>query len=246
MNRVFIGYDSHEKVAFDVACQSLGRHSRDFVIEPLSYRPLMVRGVYQRTTVFRNARLWDVISNAPMSTQHAIARFFIPFITERKGWVLFTDGDVLFRRDVSELFRLADPKKAVMVVQHEYLPAATVKKSGDVQTLYFRKNWSSVMLWNLEHPAHDALTLQELNNLPGRDLHRFCWLKDSLIGSLPVVWNWLVGHSSKHIDPAIVHFTEGVPDIIGHQCDPFAAEWHAYAEQTLSYQWKHMSGVGTV
>jgi lipopolysaccharide biosynthesis glycosyltransferase len=240
LNRVFIGYDSHEKVAFDVACLSLRSHSR-VDIQPVSYRPLIIRGLYDRHTVTRNGRLWDIVSNAPMSTQHAIARFFIPFITERKGWVLFTDGDVLFRRDVAELFRLADPTKALMVVQHDYWPLSMIKKTGDAQMLYARKNWSSVMLWNLEHPAHDVLTLEQLNTLPGRDLHRFCWLENSVIGGLPMEWNWLVGHSPLTVSPAIVHFTEGVPDVIGHECDPFASEWHAYAEQTPSYQWKRVT-----
>ncbi len=43
---------------------------------------------------------------------------------------------------------------------------------------YPRKLWSSVMLWNCEHPANRRLNLQMLNQWPGRDLHAFRWLAD--------------------------------------------------------------------
>ena len=160
-----------------------------------------------------------------MSTGHAIARFFLPFMLIHHGWALFTDGDVLFRRDVHELFDLADPKYAVMVVKHNHVPRLAIKKGGQTQTVYPRKNWSSVMLWNVDHPAHQRLTLGVLNEKPGRDLHAFCWLLDEEIGELPVEWNWLVGHSDSCIDPAIVHFTEGLPSLPDHRDDPYASEW---------------------
>jgi hypothetical protein len=32
------------------------------------------------------------------------------------------------------------------------------------------------MVFNCDHPANRALTLDLINTVPGRDLHRFCWL----------------------------------------------------------------------
>ena len=225
MRTVFVGWDEKEIEAFDVAVSSLRSKSRENItVQRLAMRDLQIAGLYERPTISKNEKLVDLISDAPMSTGHAIARFFIPHMMNHRGWALFTDGDVLFRKDVSKLFKLADHKFAVMVVPHNYAPKNTVKKDGDVQTQYQRKNWSSVMLWNCGHPANKKLTLELLNTAPGRDLHRFCWLKDSEIGFLPDSWNWLAGHSTSE-DPAIVHFTEGLPNVVGYENYPYAEEW---------------------
>jgi hypothetical protein len=102
---------------------------------------------------------------------------------------------------------------------------------GQAQTRYARKNWSSVILWNVDHPANKALTIELVNSVPGRDLHRFCWLEDDLIGELHPKWNWLVGHSDPEIDPAIVHFTDGIPTMQGYEDSEYADEWRAELER---------------
>lgn len=228
--QVYLGWDGAQMRAWNVAKASLQAHALSPVC---AHRVTMtaMHDLYQRPTSTRDGRLWDDISDAPMSTGHAIARFFLPHLpsSARVGWALFTDGDVLFRRDVSDLFALADDRFAIQVVQHQHDPVETVKMDGQIQTRYARKNWSSVMLWNLAHQAHDALTLEMLNSVPGRDLHRFCWLDDDLIGPLPAEWNWLVGHSSPLIDPALVHFTDGDPSMPGYEHCPYADEWYALA-----------------
>lgn len=223
--KVFIGYDPSEAWACRVARQSLESHtSVPLSIDRISMDDLEALGLYNRPTETRKGKLWDAISEAPMSTRHAIARFFIPMLCGYEGIAIFTDGDVLFQKDIAQLIDLADSKYAVQVVPHEYEPSQSVKKSGDVQLRYRRKNWSSVMLWNCGHPSNKKLTLGLLNSLPGRDLHAFCWLQDSEIGFLPEEWNWLVGHS-KAIPPAIVHFTEGLPDKPGYEKTPYSKEW---------------------
>jgi hypothetical protein len=68
-----------------------------------------------------------------------------------------------------------------------------------------------VMLWNCDHPANQRLSLQDVNERPGRDLHRFYWLNDDEIGSLPREWNWLVNVTEKPKNPCIAHFTLGGP-----------------------------------
>jgi hypothetical protein len=83
-----------------------------------------------------------------------------------------------------------------MVVKHDHQPTEHWKMDGQFQTRYHRKNWSSVCLFNCDHPANKALTVDLVNSAPGRDLHAFSWLADDLIGELPPEWNWLVGHSA--------------------------------------------------
>jgi hypothetical protein len=228
--RVFIGFDANEMKACNVAEYSLFRHaSRTAVDVHRISRLTLVRHYRRKTTVLPNGQQFDVISDAPMSTAHAIARFFIPFLCEYTGWALFTDGDVLFREDVANLFALADPTYAVQVVQHPPLIEEGQKKDGHIQQAYPRKNWSSVMLFNCGHLANRALTLDVLNSWPGRDLHAFKWLQEHQIGALPSRFNWLAGLSEPDPNPGIVHYTLGTPDLPGHENDPFADEWRLAA-----------------
>jgi lipopolysaccharide biosynthesis glycosyltransferase len=192
----------------------------------LALLELSQRGLYTRPTVYKGTQLWDGISDAPMTTEHAISRFFVPLLAQYHGWALFTDGDVLFRRTVNDLFALADPKYALMCVQHPPdLFVEGTKKNGAPQTVYPRKNWSSVMLFNCGHPANRALTVDLLNSWPGRDLHAFKWLNDDLIGELPPSWNYLVGVSPKPLTVDLVHFTLGTPNILPNRQMPYADEW---------------------
>jgi hypothetical protein len=227
--RVFIGFDASQICAWNVAARSLRDHSGLGVsAERLYMSELEAAGLYHRPTRALEHGYFDEISGAPMATGHAIARFLIPHLCGFKGWAVFTDGDVLFRRDIAQLLALADDTKAVQVVQHAPQAGAGVKMHGEAQQLYARKNWSSVILWNCAHPFHRALTPDMVNALPGRMLHRFCWLEDAQIGALPPEWNVLVGEQQHH-DPAIVHFTLGCPDLPGYEHCAFADEWYAVA-----------------
>lgn len=227
---IWIGYDALEHDAYKVAVDSLLEHYRgddELDLRPLDMFALTAQGFYRRPLEYRGGRPWDAISGAPMSTTHANARFFIPRL-QRGGLALFTDGDVLFRGDVEELFRLADPRYAIQCVKHVLAgDELALKKGGHAQLPYARKNWSSVMLWNLDHPAHARLTDQLLNGAPGRDLHAFCWLEDHEIGPLPPSWNYLVGASPALINPKLVHYTLGLPNVAGYERSAFADEWRS-------------------
>jgi hypothetical protein len=233
---VWVGFDPRETDAFAVARHSALRNT---------FKPLQVKGVvlinlrtgglYNRPTSRQGGRLWDDISNAPMATEFACSRFLVPHLA-KTGWALFMDSDMLVRDDLFNLFSLADDSKAVMVVKHNHQPPdGSIKMDGQLQTLYARKNWSSVMLFNCGHLANRALTLNVLNTWTGRELHAFGWLRDDQIGELPARWNHLVGVNPPDANPAIVHYTLATPDIDGHEHDPFADEWFR-AARVAGYQ----------
>lgn len=229
--RVFIGWDRRELLASQVCARSMTRNAS----QPLDLRPLILphlqaTGLYCRPTEIRGTRLFDIISQHPMATDHALTRFLVPELAGRKGWALFCDGDILWRGDVAELFGVADPKYAVMVVKHDHKPPEVAKMDGQVQAQYECKNWSSVILWNCAHPANAALRVGAVNTKPGLWLHQFRWLAPELIGALPVEWNWLAGYSEPIAAPKAVHFTKGTPDMTGHYEAPYADEWRAVAK----------------
>lgn len=229
---IWLGYDSKETTAFAVARYSIRRFNGLIPIYGLVLDHLKWGGLYYRPTdmtVRANGtrQLYDVISDAPMSTEFSITRFLVPSLA-KSGLALFADSDILVRANISRLFDMAQPDKAVMVVKHNHVPTSGVKMDGQKQTAYPRKNWSSVMLFNCDHPANKLLTVDMVNSKPGRDLHAFCWLEDNEIGELPPEWNYLNGITKLNgSEPAIVHFTEGLPDMPGYENVEYADDWRA-------------------
>lgn len=228
---IWLGFDPRETAAYAVAKYSIDR----WLTQPVPVKGIVLdrlrqQELYYRPTERRDGRLWDVISEAPMATEFAISRFLTPILA-KKGWALFMDCDVLARRSLVRLFDLADPKYAVMCVKHRHEPQEGVKMDGQAQTRYARKNWSSVALFNVEHPANKLLTVEMVNERPGRDLHAFCWLEDREIGELPAEWNYLIGHTQTNAEPALVHFTDGVPSMPGYEDCDYANEWRATLHQ---------------
>ncbi|MBI1272623.1 MAG: glycosyltransferase [Alphaproteobacteria bacterium] len=222
---VFIGYDAREDIAYKVCAYSIERHaSMPVKTVPIKLTDMRAQGLYTRATEERNGSLWDCISEAPMSTEFAISRFLVPHLSKTE-WAVFCDCDFLWRGDIAELAQLADPEKALQCVQHNHQPPEKVKMDGRAQLLYARKNWSSMMLWNCKHPSNAKLTVDMVNSVPGRDLHRFCWLEDNEIGALPPTWNWLEGHSDPAIDPKVVHYTRGGPWFDNWKHVAYAQEW---------------------
>lgn len=209
--KIYIGYDPAEQDAYRVATKTLSACSA-LKPEPLEAGRLRDSGLLTRTVDARG-QMYDLPSNAPCSTEFATSRFLVPILCQ-SGWALFTDCDVVFMADPIELMGHAYADKAVMVVKHEHKGSGK-KMGGMIQTDYPRKNWSSVMLFNCDHPANRRLSLRDINERPGRDLHAFYWLHDSEIGELPKEWNWLVGVQDKPVTPKIAHFTNGGPWIDG-------------------------------
>jgi lipopolysaccharide biosynthesis glycosyltransferase len=200
--RVFVGYDSREDIAWQVCRHSLLRHAENEVdVIPLRQTVLRELGLY--------CRPYDIGA----STEFSLTRFLTPYLAAQSGWVAFCDCDFLFTGDIREAFEGLDPNKAVYCVQHDYKPAFRVKMDGKPQAVYPRKNWSSFMLFNCDHPDVRALTPQVVNTASPAFLHRFEWVQDeSAIGALELDWNFLEGEYSKpdHV-PQVIHFTNGGP-----------------------------------
>lgn len=218
MNNIYMGYDSREELAYDIARYSiLSRTNTETKIKPLELgkgrlQKILTRPIEIKTNENGVKQLWCSISDAPMTTEFAISRFAIPFLQD-SGIALFIDCDMICLDDITNLFNLMDKKYAVMVVKHNYQPTEKYHDAGLLQTFYQRKNWSSAVLWNLDHPSNKNLTLKMLNTLPGRDLHAFCWLKDEEIGELPQAWNYLVGvnQAADLKQQKMLHYTNGQP-----------------------------------
>lgn len=200
--KVFVGYDSREDIAWQVCRHSLLRHSDN----NLSVIPL-------RQPVLRELGLYTRAHDVGASTEFSLTRFLTPHLAAQDGWVIFCDCDFLFTTDVQTVFDGLDSSKALYCVQHDYTPHFQVKMDGKKQAAYPRKNWSSFMIFNCDHPDVRALTPAIVNSVSPAFLHRFEWLKDeSAIGALDLDWNFLEGEYPKPKEaPRVIHFTNGGP-----------------------------------
>jgi lipopolysaccharide biosynthesis glycosyltransferase len=200
--RIFIGWDKREPIAYEVAKFSLERHASI----PLDVKPI-------KLDQLRSNKLYWRDQDPLASTDFTYSRFLTPRLADYRGWALFCDCDFLFLADIADLATYARGGKALYCVQHDYRPTETTKMDGAVQTTYPRKNWSSLMLFNCEHPSVRNLTPELVSRESGAYLHRMQWASDADIGSLPVEWNWLEGWNKKPENgtPKAVHFTRGGP-----------------------------------
>lgn len=200
--RVYIGWDSREDIAYQVCRHSLLRHASIPVeVIPLRQQDLRAQGLYSRPA--------DPLA----ATEFTYTRFLVPHLADYRGWALYCDCDFLWRADVAELVALADDRFGAMCVHHDHRPSETVKMDGKTQTVYPRKNWSSLILYHCGHAATRRLTPEVVNRETGAYLHRFQWLADAQIGAVPETWNWLEGWSARPASgaPNVVHYTRGGP-----------------------------------
>ena len=210
---IFVGFDGKvEPVAFYTFCQS--------VIEkasiPVSFTPLALNTLKGYTETHTDG-----------SNSFIYSRFLVPYLMDYSGYALFADGDQIVRGDVAELLNYleSDPSKAVWVVKHDYTTKHPVKYLGAKNEDYPRKNWSSVMLFNCNAWRNKDLTPEYIMKATGKQLHRFEWLKDELIGELPKEWNWLVGEQEYNDSAKLVHYTLGTPCFKDYQGCQYSDEW---------------------
>ena len=227
---IFVGWDPREEDAYQVCKKSLIRNSSvPLCVRKLDRRKLSWpgdQGIFTRKWAFEDGQRVDALDGKPFSTEFSFTRFLVPVLQQYEGWALFFDCDFLWRGDVAELIALRDDKFAVQVVQHNHTPKESIKMDGCAQTRYYRKNWSSLVLWNCGHPSNLNLTRQTVNTESGSWLHAFQWLHDEEIGALPEEWNWLEGSSDPSIKPKAVHYTRGGPWFPAYSDVIYADEWY--------------------
>ena len=88
MINIFIGYDSKEKVAYNVLSHSIIQNStKPVAITPIALNNLKDDFVRER--------------NALSSTEFSFSRFMIPHLMNYQGWALIMDCDMLMFEDLS-------------------------------------------------------------------------------------------------------------------------------------------------
>lgn len=227
--KVFVGYDRREDIAWQVCRFSLERHSRGpLFIAPIRQDSVRELGLYTRPL------------DKSATTEFSLTRFLTPYLAATSGWVVFCDCDFLFTADVHGVLEGLDPEKALYCVQHDYTPRFGVKMDNQQQTSYPRKNWSSFMVFNCNHPDVKALTPDVVNSASPAYLHRFEWIgNDDHIGALDLDWNFLEGEYPKPVEtPRVIHYTNGGPWFDEWQDVDYADLWRAecasYESQTAA------------
>ena len=207
---IFIGYDSKVKIAYHVLSESILRKSSTPVtISPINLNNL--KNIYTRKQ--------DPLA----STEFSFSRFLVPHLMNYNGWAIFMDSDMVMLSDITKLWNLRNEKYAIQVCKHDYTPSSKNKFLGNNQTIYAKKNWSSLML--IDCSKCKTLTPEYVNTKSGLELHQFKWLDENLIGSIPLEWNWLVGEYPYKKDVHNIHFTEGGPYFKDYKNTKYADEW---------------------
>jgi len=200
--QVFVGWDPREDIAWEVCRHSILRRTdpNKVSVTPLVQATLRSQGLYTREL------------DARAATEFSLTRFLTPYLAGHKGYAIFVDCDFLFLTDVREVLKEVDPSKAISVVKHDYTPQPGIKMDGSVQYPYPRKNWSSFIVFNCEHPDVQALTPDVVNQSEPSVLHRFSWLKDESIGEIDKGWNYLEGwYGTEYENLKAIHYTLGGP-----------------------------------
>jgi lipopolysaccharide biosynthesis glycosyltransferase len=205
MNKIFIGYDSREDIAYRVLKYSLERHAS----EPLDIRPLVLQEL-------EFPRPHDPLQ----STEFTYTRFLVPHLCGFEGVALFMDCDMLAIGDITEILHLDMSQYALRVYKHDHRPTSTIKMDGQPQTQYPRKNWSSFMLMNCAKLT--AWSKAAVLTQPARWLHRFEAIPDEEIGDIPDGWNVLDRYDAS---TKLIHYTEGGPWFERYKTHPYGDVW---------------------
>ena len=159
MNKIFIGVDERQWIAYHVLCSSIIRNSS----KPVAITPILIN----QLPIERRGL-----------TGFSFARYLAPYLSYYKGKSLFIDSDMLVLGDVSELFEM-----------HNEDPVSVVKFEGDLKferpSVMLFNNWKCQNLtpewidnkenqpYNMEEWADSVGSLpQEWNHLVGYDVPR--------------------------------------------------------------------------
>lgn len=219
--KMFIGMDSRQGPAYDTCFLSIRDHSK-IDIEPISLINVANNGLYWREP-------------SGESTEFAFSRFLAPYLKGSYGYAIFCDSDFIWQCDPHELLNYIEPNNAVSVVKHNISAdqIKPLKMDGQKQRWYPKKNWSSLMVFNCDHPFTKRLTPSTVSEAPAGYLHEFQWCHDDLIGSIPHTYNYLVGYYHDIANPKAIHYTDGGPWHPGYENVQFADKWNVYKQKVI-------------
>lgn len=245
---IFIGFDERESHVYNLCEFSMRQHSKSKLnIHPLNHKELRDEGFFDRGWRIhgQTGQYVDEREERPFSTQFAFTRFLVPSICKArgiKGNAMFVDCDFIFKDDIAKLFDEveAQPLAPLYTVHHDYTSKNQVKMDNCEQKNYNRKLWSSLMVFNVNHPYNDDINPSEVNIRSGLWLHNFLWIpRDQPIGEISERWNFIPNHSEPRVnkkDIGAIHYTEGGPWFKGlENCDYS----DIYYKTELDY-YKHM------
>lgn len=211
MYNIVIGYDRNNRIPAYVLAESIMQYSSVPVTFTYLHRDMLGE-------LSRPIEEYD-------STEFSNNRFLTPYLFDYQGWTLFLDNDMIVQDDIKQLFDYRHDKYAVMCVKHNQMCESDTKFLGKKQHKYSFKNWSSVMLFN--NNRCKELTPGYVKTAPGLDLHQFAWIDHSLIGELPLEWNYLVGNKNQTSNkPKLIHYTEGGPWYSESKTCEYYSEWN--------------------
>ncbi len=215
---IVVGFDQKEAVAYHVFCQSI----LDKASLPCEFLPLAEDTLAEYKETHKDG-----------SNKFIYSRFLTPYLKKFTGWAIFADGDMICTTDIKELWEKRDPTKAVQVVKHDYKTKRNIKYLGNENEDYPRKNWSSLILWNCEHPKNRVLTPQFIQSKQGSYLHRFSWLHDDDIGELDKHWNWLAIEYPVSETAKLIHYTLGTPCFLEFRDTEMSEKWIIQYQKTI-------------
>lgn len=207
---IVVGFDQREAIAYHTFTQSVIEKSS----LPVSFTPLAINTLHEYKETHNDR-----------SNDFVYSRFLTPFLNDFKGWAIFADGDMICQTDIKNLWDLRDDTKALLVVKHNYQTKSFKKYLGNINENYPKKNWSSLILWNCEHPKHKVLTPEYIAKQTGKYLHRFSWLNDHDIGEIPKEWNWLAIEYPINAKAKLIHYTLGTPCFMNFRETDMSSEW---------------------
>jgi len=230
--QIFIGFDERQSLAYEVCKKSIEESASGPVdIYPLNHRDLRRKGLFNRPWVVNpeTGNYIDGLDDIPFSNQFSHIRFLVPeyalFLGIREPMALFVDLDFVFFDDIYSLFQICnDADNPVSCVKHEYVPTWEKKMDNQIQTQYPKKLWSSFIMFKLDDLRNRQRLSQEyVNTATSIALHRFEWMPEEEIGSIPESWNFIPGHSEDRVDRiSAIHYTEGLPDFPGFETSKYS------------------------
>ena len=226
MYNIYIGFDSSnygQEIAWEVCKRSILKNCSNISkikIIKLEKKELINKGIFTRT-------------DKDGSTEFTYTRFLVPYLNNYKGFAIFVDSDFLWECDILDLFeKYVSYECAVSCVKHKYTKCnGNLKMGGEKQEWYPRKNWSSLMVFNCEHPnVIKNLTLENTNNKSAKWLHRMNWCDDNEILEIIKDYNYLVDY---YVDGNIkaLHFTDGGPWHPGYENVTHGDKWLKYISE---------------